>query len=132
MDFDAPIYSLQNARLQFGERPLFTGLDLYLNKGRKYCLVGRNGSGKSTLLKVIAGETAPDDGKSFLQPGTVVSYMAQDDDLSRFSTLRDAVLSGLGGDGTDLSYKADILIERLEINAGADPDRKSVGRERVC
>ena len=68
MDFDAPIYTLQNARLQFGEHPLFTDLELYLNKGRKYCLVGRNGSGKSTLMKVIAGETAPDDGEAFLQP----------------------------------------------------------------
>lgn len=130
MDFDAPIYTLQNARLQFGEHPLFTDLELYLNKGRKYCLVGRNGSGKSTLMKVIAGETAPDDGESFLQPGTVVSYMAQDDDLSRFATLRDAVLSGLGENGADLSYKADILIERLEINAAADPKTASGGERK--
>ena len=129
MDFDAPIYTLQNARLRFGDRPLFTGLDLYLNKGRKYCLVGRNGSGKSTLLKVVAGEIVPDDGESFLQPGTVVSYMAQDDDLARFATLRDAVLSGLGEHQGDLSYKADILIEQLEIKAGADPKTASeIGR----
>ena len=130
MDFDAPIYTLQNARLRFGDRPLFTGLDLYLNKGRKYCLVGRNGSGKSTLLKVVAGEIVPDDGESFLQPGTVVSYMAQDDDLARFATLRDAVLSGLGEHQGDLSYKADILIEQLEIKAGADPKTASGGERK--
>ncbi len=130
MDFDAPIYTLQNARLRFGDRPLFTGLELYLNKGRKYCLVGRNGSGKSTLLKVVAGEIVPDDGESFLQPGTVVSYMAQDDDLSRFSTLRDAVLSGLGEHLADQSYKADILIEQLEIKADADPKTASGGERK--
>lgn len=130
MDFDAPIYTLQNARLRFGDRPLFTGLELYLNKGRKYCLVGRNGSGKSTLLKVVAGEIVPDDGESFLQPGTVVSYMAQDDDLARFATLRDAVLSGLGEHRDDLSYKADILIEQLEIKADADPKTASGGERK--
>ncbi len=130
MDFDAPIYTLQNARLRFGDRPLFTGLELYLNKGRKYCLVGRNGSGKSTLLKVVAGEIVPDDGESFLQPGTVVSYMAQDDDLARFATLRDAVLSGLGEHLADQSYKADILIEQLEIKADADPKTASGGERK--
>lgn len=129
MDFDAPVYTIKNAHLQFGERPLFTGLELYLNKGKKYCLVGRNGSGKSTLLKVIAGLTQADRAETFLQPGTVVSYMAQEDELSGFSTLRDVVLSGLGEHQTDSAYKADILIEQLGIAGGAD-SRTASGGER--
>lgn len=129
MDFDAPIYTIKNAHLQFGERPLFTGLELYLNKGRKYCLVGRNGSGKSTLLKVIAGKTEADNAETFLQPGTAISYMAQEDDLAGFATLRDVVLSGLGEHQEDSAYKADILIERLGIAGNADP-RTASGGER--
>lgn len=129
MDFDAPVYTIKNAHLQFGERPLFTGLEVYLAKGRKYCLIGRNGSGKSTLLKVIAGRLEADRAETFLQPGTVVSYMAQEDGLDGFSTLRDAVLAGLGDHQTDLAYKADILIERLGIDENADP-RTASGGER--
>lgn len=129
MDFDAPIYTIKNAHLQFGERPLFTGLELYLNKGRKYCLVGRNGSGKSTLLKVIAGQTEADNAETFLQPGTAISYMAQEDDLAGFATLRDVVLSGLDEHQADSAYKADILIERLGIAGNADP-RTASGGER--
>lgn len=129
MDFDAPIYTIKNAHLQFGERPLFTGLELYLTKGRKYCLVGRNGSGKSTLLKVIAGKTEADNAETFLQPGTAISYMAQEDDLAGFATLRDVVLSGLGEHQEDSAYKADILIERLGIAGNADP-RTASGGER--
>lgn len=129
MDFDAPVYTIKDAHLQFGERPLFTGLELYLTKGRKYCLVGRNGSGKSTLLKVIAGQTEADNAETFLQPGTAISYMAQEDDLAGFATLRDVVLSGLGEHQADLAYKADILIERLEIAENADP-RTASGGER--
>lgn len=130
MDFDAPVYTIKNAHLQFGERPLFTGLELYLNKGKKYCLVGRNGSGKSTLLKVIAGLTQADRAETFLQPGTIVSYMAQEDELSGFSTLRDVVLSGLGEHQADSAYKADILIERLGIAGGADPLAASGGERK--
>lgn len=129
MDFDAPVYTIKDAHLQFGERPLFTGLELYLTKGRKYCLVGRNGSGKSTLLKVIAGQTEADNAETFLQPGTAISYMAQEDDLAGFATLRDVVLSGLGEHQADLAYKADILIERLEIAENVDP-RTASGGER--
>lgn len=129
MDFDAPIYAIKNARLQFGEQPLFSGLELYLTKGRKYCLVGRNGSGKSTLLKVIAGQTEADNAETFLQPGTVISYMAQEDDLVGFATLREVVLSGLGEHRADSAYKADILIEQLKIAGNADP-RTASGGER--
>ena len=129
MDFDAPVYTIKDAHLQFGERPLFTGLELYLTKGRKYCLVGRNGSGKSTLVKVIAGQTEADNAETFLQPGTAISYMAQEDDLAGFATLRDVVLSGLGEHQADLAYKADILIERLEIAENVDP-RTASGGER--
>lgn len=55
--------------------------------------------------------------------------MAQEDELSGFSTLRDVVLSGLGEHQTDSAYKADILIERLGIAGGADP-RTASGGER--
>ncbi|MBR1777222.1 MAG: ATP-binding cassette domain-containing protein [Alphaproteobacteria bacterium] len=130
MDFDAPIYTIKNAYLHFGARPLFSGLDLYLMKGNRYCLVGRNGSGKSTLLKVIAGQQEADKAEIFTQPGTVISYMAQEEDLSGFSSLRDVVLSGLEPSQKDEAYKADILIEKFGIAAQADPKTASGGERK--
>ncbi len=131
MDFNAPIYSIQNAYLKFSERPLFSGLDLFLEKGRKYCLVGRNGCGKSTLLKVIADQIEADHAEVFLQPGTIVSYMAQEDELDHFSSLREVVLSGLAEHNRATeSYKADIWIEQLEILADADPKTASGGEKK--
>ncbi|WP_164108320.1 MULTISPECIES: ATP-binding cassette domain-containing protein [Sphingobacterium] len=43
-------------------RPLFTDLDLSLQGGRIYGLLGKNGAGKSTLLKNIAGLVYPQGG----------------------------------------------------------------------
>ena len=45
-----------------GGRPLFSGLDLFLDPGTRVGLLGPNGSGKSTLLKVLAGDLEPDAG----------------------------------------------------------------------
>lgn len=45
---------------QFGDRKLFTDLDLVLSPGQRVGLMGPNGSGKSTLIKVLMGELEPD------------------------------------------------------------------------
>ena len=50
-----PILTLHEARLGFGQEPLFNGLSINIQDGDRLCLVGRNGCGKSTLMKVIAG-----------------------------------------------------------------------------
>ena len=128
VDFDTPLYSLQNVRLTFGVHPVFTGLDLFVKKGDKTCLIGRNGSGKSTLLKVIAGVIEPDEGEKFIQPGTKIAYMAQESDFSDFKTLRDVVVAGLR-DAAD-TYKADILIDKLGLAAEQDPKSASGGERK--
>src|SRR5213079_343027 len=47
-------------------KPLFTGLNLSLDAGHIYGLLGRNGSGKSTLLKNIAGLAFPQKGHCYV------------------------------------------------------------------
>jgi len=44
------------------EQPLFQGLDLELQPGKIYGLLGKNGTGKSTLLKLINGVLFPHEG----------------------------------------------------------------------
>ena len=126
----APIYTLKNIRLSFGDHCLFENVELYINKGDKICLVGRNGSGKSTLLKVIAGVLEPDDGDIFMQPGTKVAYMPQEPDLSAFSTLKAAILSAIDGDEQQKGYLADIWLDKLKINGALDPSKASGGECR--
>lgn len=125
---DTPLYTLQNARLSFGGTPLFDGLDLYVKKGDKICLVGRNGSGKSTLLKVVAGLQDVDDGTVFIQPGTRIAYMAQETVFDCAETLRDAVIAGLR-DKTE-TYKANVLIDQFGLQASANAAAASGGERK--
>lgn len=126
-----PIYTLKEISLTFGVRPLFTSVSMNICPDDKICLVGRNGSGKSTLLKIIAGSIEADSGEVFIQPGTKVSYMSQEEDFSAYSTLKEVILTGLDEKTRDSqSYKADILIECLEINALADAKTASGGERK--
>lgn len=44
------------------KKPIFKNMDMHLESGHIYGLLGKNGAGKSTLLKNIAGLVFPNDG----------------------------------------------------------------------
>ncbi|MET0433839.1 MAG: ABC-F family ATP-binding cassette domain-containing protein [Cellulomonas sp.] len=63
----------------FGDRELFSGVDLVVAPGDVVGLVGPNGAGKSTLLRILAGTRAPDDGAVAVSPPTAqLGYLAQE------------------------------------------------------
>lgn len=130
MVVEAPIYTIRGAKLSFGLNPLFTDVDLYINRGDKICLVGRNGCGKSTLLKVIAREIEPDEADFFIQPGVRIGYMPQEPDFTGFKTLREVVEAGLPKEEKNQTYRADRLIEYFAINENQNPEQSSGGERR--
>ncbi len=94
----APLLALHEAKVAFGQRPLFDGLSMGLARGERACLVGRNGSGKSTLLKVLAGAQELDGGSRFVQPGAAVAYLPQDPRFEPGGTVAEHVAAGLGAE----------------------------------
>ncbi len=64
--------------VQFSGNYLFDELNLRINSGDKYALVGSNGTGKSTLLKILSGKEEAETGKILKQKGTKIGYLPQD------------------------------------------------------
>lgn len=63
----------------FGDRLLFSGVDLVVAPGDVVGLVGPNGAGKSTLLRVLAGEVAPEAGTVTISPpDAVLGHLVQE------------------------------------------------------
>jgi len=57
------ILSIQEIRKQFGGLLVLDGINMELEKGKLYQLIGPNGSGKTTLINLISGLFKPNDGK---------------------------------------------------------------------
>ncbi len=53
---------IQSMTFGYGKRPLFEGLDLRLEPGMVYGLLGLNGAGKTSLLKLLSGALKPGSG----------------------------------------------------------------------
>ncbi|MDR2139307.1 MAG: ABC-F family ATP-binding cassette domain-containing protein [Tannerella sp.] len=80
---------------QYGERQVFSDVDLSLRRGDKVAFVGKNGEGKSTLLKCIMGEI-DFQGRLTLGYQVKIGYFAQnqaellDESKTVFETVDDA------------------------------------------
>ena len=56
---------------------LYENFDFNIQRGQRWCVMGRNGAGKTTLLKMVAGALAPDEGTVRLGANLKVGYFAQ-------------------------------------------------------
>jgi len=72
-----PLLQLDKADLGYGGEPVLHGIDLSLESGARYGLLGVNGSGKSTFIKTLAGELNVLSGRIVLSDKLNIGYFAQ-------------------------------------------------------
>ena len=71
------VIALTDIHQAYGEKKIYQGLDLDVEKGERTVLVGPNGSGKSTLIKIMAGEIPFQKGERRFGTNVKMGYFSQ-------------------------------------------------------
>ena len=89
------VLQLEGVTAGYGAEPVFSDLNMLLERADRVALVGPNGAGKSTLMKILAGRLKLDRGSLKVGHNVVVSYYSQDQDelLGSDRTVWDEVFS---------------------------------------
>lgn len=124
------LLTLQSLGFDYGGHTVFDGLNLTINPGERYGLVGVNGAGKSTLLRLLAGEMDPSRGRIERSGRVRVGYLEQDTALETDVPLREAVRREAFGDLLDIERELVELGETLGDGDEARLERYGVLHER--
>ena len=89
--------SVENLKVEFGVKPLFSNATFVVNDRDRIALVGKNGAGKSTLLKILCGEQRPTDGTVAIATGTTIGYLPQVMHLEDDTTVREEARKAFAG-----------------------------------
>ena len=71
------VVGLEGVSKSYGDKHIYSDIDLKLYRGEHVALVGPNGAGKSTLMKILAGLEPPTTGTRGLGTNVGVAYYAQ-------------------------------------------------------
>ena len=66
-----------NLKKAFGPRVLFQDINIKLDAGKRYGLIGANGAGKTTFLKMLSGEEEITEGEVQIAGGKKVGVLSQ-------------------------------------------------------
>ncbi|MCB9546153.1 MAG: metal ABC transporter ATP-binding protein [Myxococcales bacterium] len=93
----ASLVSTVGLRVGYAGRPLLPAIDLAIEPGQIWALIGRNGGGKSTLLRTLLGLQPRVGGRMERRAGLRVAYVPQrgDHDPAVPGRVRDVVRGGL-------------------------------------
>ena len=91
--FGDEVFTIKGLTKTFGNRKLFSNVELSVKGGERIALLGDNGTGKSTFLRILLGELPCDTGRIRFGPTVRWGYLPQ---IIRFShperTLYDTML----------------------------------------
>ena len=86
------VLHIEDMAKSYGEKTLFTNLNIDLKRGEKVALIGENGRGKTTLFKIIMDKVQADKGIKVLGTNVNVGYYDQEQsDLNLDKTILDEV-----------------------------------------
>ena len=116
----------------FGEKRIFSGATLTIERGNKVAFVGRNGEGKSTLVKCIMKELEHE-GSLLLGHNVQIGYFAQnqasllDEELTVFQTIDDVAKGEIRNKIRDLlgafMFGGEASTKKVKVLSGGERTR---------
>jgi Cu-processing system ATP-binding protein len=125
-----PVIEVRGAAKRFGAIDAVAGVDLTIEAGEMFGLIGHNGAGKSTLFKMMLGlipatageiriDGCPVDGKGFRDVRRRIGYLPENvvlyDNLSGIETLR--FIASLKGVPRE---ECEVILERVGLGHAVD------------
>ncbi len=132
------VLELRDVRKAYGDKVIFSKLNLLIERGDRIALVGPNGAGKSTLMRMLSGVETPDAGTRSEGHQVVMQYFAQDEatklnpTLSVYETMSadsptsmvPAIRNILGG----FLFSGDDVYKKAGVLSGGERTRLAVAR----
>ena len=112
--------SVENLKVEFGVKPLFSEASFVVNDRDRIALVGKNGAGKSTLLKILCGQQQATSGTVNIPNDTTIGYLPQVMRLADDTTVKEEARKAFS-DTTRLKER----VERMERELGERTDYES-------
>jgi|BioPla2DNA2_1021312.scaffolds.fasta_scaffold02885_8 ATP-binding cassette subfamily F protein 3 len=72
------VLDMEGLGMRFGEKKLFAGVDLHIERGERTGIIGPNGVGKTTLFRILRGEVQPTEGGFALGTGVRLGFLDQE------------------------------------------------------
>jgi ATPase subunit of ABC transporter with duplicated ATPase domains len=86
--------TVSNLKLSYGERILFSEVNLQFTPGNCYGVIGANGAGKSTFLRILSGEEEASAGQVDIKPGLRLSVLKQNQNAYDAYPVLETVIRG--------------------------------------
>ena len=112
--------SVENLKVEFGAKPLFSGASFVVNNRDRIALVGKNGAGKSTLLKILCGKQQPSGGTVNIPNHTTVGYLPQVMQLADSTSVKQEARKAF-----DSNTRLKERLDRMERELGERTDYES-------
>ena len=112
--------SVENLKVEFGVKPLFSEASFVVNDRDRIALVGKNGAGKSTLLKILCGQQQATSGTVNIPNDTTIGYLPQVMRLADDTTVKEEARKAFS-DTTRLKER----VERMERELAERTDYES-------
>ncbi len=113
--------SVENLKIEFGVKPLFTDVSFVINERDRIALVGKNGAGKSTMLKILSGLKSPTSGTVAIPNDCSIGYLPQVMILQDDTTVREEARKAFS-DVDKMKAKVDRLQKEMETRTDYESD----------